>query len=299
MDDGVPSDWTQWRTGAPIRWSNGDAGSGDLRNAARQFLRDAGDSPWVVVWCAGSGTTNSPLTKLQDEVMALRSTLDELSRATAGRRGMFFFASSAGGVYSGVGAPPYDEFSPVLPLTDYGRAKLEGEELVTEWSHRVGIPSLIGRIANLYGPGQDFNKPQGLISQICRSYLLGTPVSIYVSLDTLRDYIFAPDCASLIIEGLVRLAKEDLNADPLVVTKIFASQHAITIGAVLGELRRILKSPPRIVVATSEVSQTQVRDLSLRSVVWPELDRRVNTPFPVGVAMTVSDLRRRLQAAEL
>jgi UDP-glucose 4-epimerase len=130
-----------------------------------------------------------------------------------------------------------------------------------------------------------------LISQICRSHLSGQPLSIYVSLDTLRDYFFAPDCARLIVSGLARLRQDE----PTVVTKILASQRAITIGAVLGEVRRIFKSRPRIVLGASAVSAMQARDLSLRSRVWPELDRASLTPFPVGVAATAADLLRRLQ----
>ena len=49
-------------------------------------------------------------------------------------RGAFFLASSAGGVYAGVGASPYDEFSPTKPLAAYGWAKLRAEQTVTDWA---------------------------------------------------------------------------------------------------------------------------------------------------------------------
>ena len=227
------------------------------------------------------------------------NSLTALAAAPRPDKGAFFFASSAGGVYAGVGTPPYDESSPVRPLAPYGRAKLDAEALVTDWSHRTGTPSLIGRISNLYGPGQNLAKAQGLISQICRSHLTGQPLSIYVSLDTLRDYLFAPDCAGLIVAGLARLRQEQSARGPSVVTKILASQRAITIGAVLGEMRRIFKSSPRIVLGASSVAAVQARDLSLRSRVWSELDRRALTPFPVGVAATAADLLRRLQAGAI
>ena len=98
------------------------------------------------------------------------------------------------------------------------------------------------------------------------------------------------------MSGLARLRQDGAAATrPAVVTKILASQRAITIGAVLGEVRRIFKSQPRIVLGASAVSALQARDLSLRSRVWPELDRGGLTPFPVGVASTAADLMRRLQ----
>jgi len=284
-----------WRPPEAIRWSAPEAGVPELRRHASEFLHAAGDRPWSVAWCAGAGVMGTTAQALALELDALRATLDGLAAAPSGHHGSFFFASSAGGVYAGVGAPPYSESSPVRPLAPYGQAKLDAEALVEAWSHRTGTPSLVGRIANLYGPGQNLAKAQGLISQICRSHLTGQPLSIYVSLDTLRDYLFAPDCAALIVEGLARLRQEQSGTAPMVVTKILASQRAITIGAVLGEMRRIFKSWPRIVLGASSASAMQARDLSLRSRVWPELDHRGLTPFPVGVATTAADLLRRLQ----
>jgi len=285
-----------WRPSEPIAWSATSAGALELRRQAGQFLGAAGDRPWSVAWCAGAGVTGSSAQAVHLELVALRETLDGLASARRGRDGAFFFASSAGGVYAGVGAPPYDESSPVRPLAAYGQAKLDAEALVAAWSERTGTPSLIGRIANLYGPGQNLAKAQGLISQICRAHLTGQPLSIYVSLDTLRDYLFAPDCAGLIVQGLARLRREQSATHPSVITKILASQRAITIGAVLGEMHRIFKRSPRIVLGASAVSAMQARDLSLRSRVWPELDRRTLTPLPVGIAATAADLQRRLQA---
>ena len=288
-----------WIPPEPIVWSAPGAGGVELRQQAGEFLGVVGDRPWSVVWCAGAGVTASSANALQLELAALRETLDALAAAPRAARGSFFFASSAGGVYAGVGAPPYDESSPVHPLAAYGQAKLDGEALVTKWTHRTGMPSLIGRIANIYGPGQNLAKAQGLISQICRSHLTGQPLSIYVSLDTLRDYLFAPDCARLVVEGLGRLLQEEPGTGPTVVTKILASQRAITIGAVLGEMRRVFKNSPRIVLGASAVSAMQARDLSLRSRVWPELDRRTLTPLPAGIAATAADLRQKLQAGWL
>lgn len=288
-----------WRPPGPIVWSGPGAGAMQLRQYAGEFLRATGDRPWSVAWCAGAGVMGTSAQALQLETAALRETLAALSIASPDGDGAFFFASSAGGVYAGVHAPPYDESSPVRPLAPYGQAKLDGEALVTAWSSQTGMPSLIGRIANLYGPGQNLVKAQGLISQICRAHLTGQPLSIYVSLDTLRDYLFAPDCAALIRDGLVRLRGEQSATHPRVVTKILASQRAITIGAVLGEMRRIFKRSPRIVLGASAVAAVQAKDLSLRSRFWPELDRRSLTPFPVGVAMTAADLLRHLQDGAL
>jgi UDP-glucose 4-epimerase len=64
-------------------------------------------------------------------------------------------------------------------------------------------------------------------------------------------------------------------------------------------MRRVFKGSPRYVVASSVLSNVQTRDLSVRSRVWPELDRRTLTPLPVGVARTAADLLGQLQQGDL
>jgi UDP-glucose 4-epimerase len=81
--------------------------------------------------------------------------------------------------------------------------------------------------------------------------------------------------------------------------KVLASQRGVTIAAVLGELRRVLKQPIRVVRGASVTAKYQARDLRLRSVVWPELDRRVQTPLAAGMCTTVNHMIRQLQAGSL
>jgi len=284
-----------WSGTAAVPWGRVEA-QVVLRRQAGEFLQAAANGPWQVVWAAGAGVTGADRAALAMEQSYLRATLEVLGAAPTPGAGAVFFASSAGAVYAGVSAPPYDENSPVRPLAPYGEAKLASERMLARWAAENGTPVFIGRIANLYGPGQNLAKAQGLISQICRAGLTGQPVSIFVPLDTLRDYIFAPDCAEMIADGLERLrSSANGAAGPVVVTKNLATLRPLTIGAILGETRRIFKRTPRVVLGASPAARFQARDLSLRSVVWPQLDRRALTPLPVGVSATLADLRRRLQ----
>ncbi|WP_404392519.1 NAD-dependent epimerase/dehydratase family protein [Humibacillus xanthopallidus] len=282
-----------------VPWSDPTQAESVLADTARRLRADAGGRGWQVVWCAGAGVTGSSAESFDAEHAALVAALEGLREGSDASRGAFFLASSAGGVYAGVGASPYDEFSPTKPLAAYGWAKLRAEQTVTEWA-RGGSPVVIGRIANLYGPGQNLDKPQGLVSQLCAAHLERRPVSIWVSLDTLRDYLYAPDCAQMVLDCL-DLARAESQGSPVgdapVVTKILATQRAITIGAVIAELRRIFRRRPSIVLGASSVSALQSRDLSLRSRVWPEIDRRTLTTFPAGVAATLEDLSSRLRVA--
>ena len=76
------------------------------------------------------------------------------------------------------------------------------ESRAHRWAVESGGRVVVGRIANLYGPAQGLEKPQGLISHLIKSHLPRVPISIYVSLDTMRDYIYAADCAELVVDTL-------------------------------------------------------------------------------------------------
>jgi uncharacterized SAM-binding protein YcdF (DUF218 family) len=75
------------------------------------------------------------------------------------------------------------------PLAPYGEVKLGMEEALRAAAAEIGAAALVGRISNLYGPGQDLSKPQGLISRVCIAHLTRAPLPVMVSLDTMRDYL--------------------------------------------------------------------------------------------------------------
>ncbi|MGH8823606.1 MAG: NAD-dependent epimerase/dehydratase family protein [Jiangellaceae bacterium] len=289
-----------WCPMQPIPWNTPEAGS-HLAGAVLQFAAAVGERPWQIAWCAGAGVVATSADALNAELTVLRVFLEALStQMPRGSDGAAFLASSAGGVYAGSTGPPFTEETAVRPISPYGEVKLRLEQGMTAWAAEHRWPVVIGRIANLYGAGQNVSKPQGLISQVCRAHLLRQPISIYVPLDTLRDYLYARDCGELVADVLDRARQEgDPGKGGPVRTKILASQRGVTIGAVLGELRRVLKQSIRVVRGASATAKFQASDLRMRSVVWPELDRRMLTPLPAGMRATVNHMIRQLQAGSL
>ena len=69
----------------------------------------------------------------------------------------------------------------------------------------------------------------------------------------------------------------------------------MTIAAILGEYRRLLRRRPPLVLGDSPNRRFQVRDLRMRSVAWPQLDRLASTTLPAGIAATVADLSAQLR----
>jgi hypothetical protein len=155
-----------------------------------------------------------------------------------------------------------------------------------------GISVLVGRLSNLYGPGQDLHKPQGVISQLCRAQWQRSPMTMYVSLDTNRDYLFVDDAAQMVLAGTRLLSAEP---DGTVVVKILASQTPASLALLIGELRRVSRRRAPIIVGTSPSAKFQSRDLRFRSEVWPSLDPLASTPLPAGIHATLEDVSEGLR----
>lgn len=276
-----------------IPWHDAAAAKASLADGAKRLQSLANGRSWVIAWCAGAGVTGTSQPDLDSELDVFQAALESISItlcAPGSPPGRMFLASSAGGVYAGAPDPPYSEASTPQPLAPYGFAKLAAERAASAFAARSGTRLLIGRLANLYGPGQNLSKPQGLISVFAKAYLTGQPVSVYVSLDTLRDYIFVDDAAALVADCLERLSEPDIAAGQTVM-KIFATQRADTIGALIGACGTVFKRRPRIVLGASPFAKAQAHDLRLRSVVWTELDNRPFTPLSVGIDATVRDMQ--------
>lgn len=295
-----------WTPHAPVPWHDEAAAAAAVTAEADRFLDAAAaqGTPWRLLWCAGAGVVATAPDALAQETRLIGRVIAHVGDRLAGdpalaRDGLVFLASSAGGVYSAsTSPPPFDERSPTAALAPYGREKLAQEAMVAGLAGAAGVDVLIGRFSNLYGPGQSLAKPQGLISHVGRAALRREPVSIYVPLDTIRDYLFAAD-AGRMVSAAARRMEADRDRRPAgVVVKVFASEMETTVASILGAWRQALGRPPLVALASRPAARLQPRLLSFRSRVWPEV-RGQPTLLPLGVDAVRRDQLARLLAAGL
>jgi UDP-glucose 4-epimerase len=274
---------------APIRWADPVAAREDLATAVAGL---AGmDEPLHIAWCAGSGIVGSDAELMKQETALLEVFLDELARRQIPVEALFF-ASSAGAVYAGTRQPVLNEESATAVTSPYGEWKLLQEELVAQWGASRATPTVIGRISNLYGPGQNFRKPQGLLSRLVRASLLRQPLTIYVDLDTRRDYIYAPDAGRVVAHALETAAV----ARPPVPIRIIASGRSVTVGELVSELGRIRKRRVPVVYARNALTEVQPRSLVFSSLYGDPVRR---SPLTEGLGAVVADQIALLQAGQL
>lgn len=276
---------------SPIPWGSAEA-SGALANGLRSLVDSSAGEPWTVYWCAGAGVTDTSAETLATEFETFEAFLAAVADLPAAdrARGVIAFASSAGGVYGGSARPPFTEATAPAPLGAYGEAKLRAERALETLAKGSGVSVLVARIANLYGPGQDLTKQQGLISRLCLSAVTRTPVSVFVSLDTRRDYLYVTDGAALLIACADRAHEQPSGT---FTAKILGSGRSTTIASLIGQFGKIGGSVPRVVTGSSRSAALQARDLRLTSEVWPDLDAVPSTTLAEGVGRTMADLRER------
>lgn len=304
--------WTpELSAAAGFSWSSPVKLHAELQAAAAAFV-DAvvrgGHAAWCVYWAAGAGIVGSTPAALAAETAALGQVLQALGAQLDRLRGsgaapvpgLFFLASSAGGVYGRCPDSPATEASPCLPVSDYGREKLRQEALLADWAGRHDVGHLIGRISNLYGPGQNLAKPQGLITHLVRSLVLDRPVHLYVPLDTLRDYIHVDDCAAGIVHAAAQLLSQRGAGPRAGAVKIFASEQPTSISTLIGIISRVTRRRPRVVyVAVRALTEQQPRRLTFRSTVLRPAGWLNGIGLPVGVSQVHRHLLERFSAGQL
>ncbi|MGA7077473.1 MAG: NAD-dependent epimerase/dehydratase family protein [Terriglobales bacterium] len=294
-----------WRPKRPFVWSDPDqlresiaAAVQDFRNRLVIESRDG----WCVYWCAGKGVVDAPADLLAAETETFRFFLDQLDGLLGDQRartGRVFLASSAGGVYGGSGEYLLTEATPPRPISNYGRAKLAQEELLQDWARtRPTVSTLVGRLANLYGPGQHLDKPQGLISHMSRCLIFRVPVRIYVPLDTIRDYLFAEDAARRIVAGVARLGREAPGGSQHII-KVYGSENETTVSGLIGVFRQIAKRHLRVVLGLNPARFQQPARLQFRSIIWSDEPTLRRTELLDGVSRVYRHQLASFQAGQL
>ena len=276
----------------PIPWSSEIGSREALQANLDAFRTAAGTMPWTIIWAAGSVTTSTSSAEAQSEVDTLRHFAQLLRANPPIGTGVVFFVSSAGGVHAGSPHPPFDETSAPNPLGAYGEAKLAMEVILAE--QLAGVCSvIIGRVSNVYGPGQKLHKLQGLISRLTLCAARHEPVNLFVPISTVRDYIYVDDAASA-VHAWVNDAHR--RGTPETSVRIIASGDGTSIAQLLRTVQDVTRRKVPVAMGTHPSSRLQAPELRFIPSV-PTGVELPSTPLPVGIKYVFADILSRLQAA--
>ena len=100
---------------------------------------------------------------------------------------------SSSEVYGDPVYTPVDENHPLNPTHPYSASKLAADRLSYSYFKTYGLPVIIARPFNAYGPRQ---RPPAVIPSFIERILEGRPVIIYGDGKQARDYVYVKDVAS-------------------------------------------------------------------------------------------------------
>ena len=170
--------------------------------ASRSFWAEL--NPNQIVWLA-SKITPSVAHNNPDLV---REELDEFLRFVDALNGIsshVIYASSGGTVYTDTKLP-FSESSQAAGANEYGKSKLAMEQVLINSEIRATIL----RISNAYGPGQRLNRGQGVIGTWLSQVLDGNHISVFGSLENVRDFVFIDDVVNAVVSGIDHSTNTDI-----------------------------------------------------------------------------------------
>ncbi len=120
-----------------------------------------------------------------------------------------FIHVSTSEVYGTALREPMDEDHPINPTTPYAAAKAGADRLVSSYVQSYGIPAVIVRPFNNYGPRQHLEK---VVPRFITSAILGEPFTIHGDGSAARDWLFVEDTAEA-IDNIVHARIDDVKGE--------------------------------------------------------------------------------------
>ena len=93
--------------------------------------------------------------------------------------------------------PAFTETHPIQPNSPYSASKASSDLLVRSYNETFGLPTLITRCSNNYGP---YQFPEKLIPLMIHNAMNNKPLPVYGNGENIRDWIYVLDHAQAILE---------------------------------------------------------------------------------------------------
>lgn len=146
-----------------------------------------------------------------------------LNLIEAGRRNglqKVVFASTGGAIYGEPDYTPQDEAHPLRPLSPYGITKLCTERYLYYYEQEFGIPYVVLRYANVYGPRQNPHGEAGVVAIFCERLLEGKQPVIYGDGEQTRDYVYVGDVVRANVRALEYATSGTFNVGTSIETNV-------------------------------------------------------------------------------
>lgn len=93
------------------------------------------------------------------------------------------------------------EIHPTKPASPYAGSKISGENMVLSYWYAYGLPAVVIRPFNTYGPFQKTGGEGGVIAIFIKRNLEGKTLNIYGEGTQTRDLLYVEDCARFVVQA--------------------------------------------------------------------------------------------------
>ncbi len=206
----------------------------------------------------------------------------ELSRRVGVRK--VLFSSTGGAIYGEATQIPTPEEYTAWPVSPYGVAKLSVEHYLFYYAEQFGLPSVVLRYANVYGPRQDPHGEAGVVAIFGERLLAGQETVIYGDGEQTRDYVYVADLVRANVAALGDAVRGTFNIGTGVETTVNELYRQLL--AVMGQERPARAAPPR--AGEQRRSAVDIRKAAR------EMDWRPEVTLREGLARTVAYFKQAM-----
>ncbi len=280
VEDGHPV--RRFRRGSPppdpAEAGPADSRFGDLRDPAS--VQAAMEGVGTVFHLGGIASAGAAMAA-PAEAVAVNTvgTLNvlEAARAAGVRRVVLM---SSGHVFGPPRQLPVTEDHPLDPATPYAASKLAADKLAMGYHRSYGLPVVVVRPFNVYGPRQSSD---AVVPTIVGQALAGGPVRVR-SLAPRRDFVFVSD----VVEALILAATAERAVGREI---ILASGRAVSVAAILHRVLALAGAPngaPPKPAAPAAPARGDDRIFGDPSLAGALLGWSARVPLDEGLARTVA-----------
>jgi nucleoside-diphosphate-sugar epimerase len=139
---------------------------------------------------------DDPRTTFENDVLGTFNVLEECKKSNTK---MVFMSTCM--VYDKSTDKGIDENHPTKPASPYAGSKISGENMVLSYFYAYGLPTVVIRPFNTYGPRQKSSGEGGVVSIFIDKALKNEDLNIYGDGTQTRDLLFVEDCADFVISA--------------------------------------------------------------------------------------------------
>lgn len=93
------------------------------------------------------------------------------------------------------------ETDPIKPASPYAGSKIAAENIVLSYYYAYGLPAVVIRPFNTYGPYQKTGGEGGVVAIFIKNKLDGKMLNIYGDGTQTRDLLYVEDCANFVVQA--------------------------------------------------------------------------------------------------